>query len=187
MSGINRQRAIYFDSCVYLAYLRNESGTFGAGRIESIRHVWREAQKGAQTIATSSITIAEVLSHKLEAAQKRAFIEAVRGLHICIDADIEVGFKASEIREYYKKNPVSAPASQPPRLCTNLETPDAIHLATCALNGCVEFWTFDGVRATTKKDKSIGLLWLGNQVAGVPLVICQPDVLRQATIPGFDA
>jgi len=177
-SGIKRQAAIYFDACVYLAFLKNETD-YGAVPLNAIKHVWNEAQKGAQVIATSAITVAEVLKHKLDVKTSKVFLEAIRGLHICIDSDIEIAIKAGEYRTYYEKHPVIIPGSNPAdKTCKRLTTPDAIHLATCVMNGCTEFWTFDGVRQTTKKDKSIGLLWLNNSVAGTPLVICQPTLAQ---------
>ena len=75
MSGKLKQLpSYYFDACVYLAYLRNETAHYGKSRIGAIESIWKQSERGGVVVVTSAITITEVLSHKLEAkAEKKVF------------------------------------------------------------------------------------------------------------------
>lgn len=176
MSGIHRAPSIYFDACIYLAVLRNEVSTYGEGRIRAIERIWKRSEAGGIVVVTSAITITEVLDHKLPSKKdEKRFHQAVRqNVHQVEDVTGPIAVRASQYRDYYEKNPVKQPASKPAVTRKFLTTPDAIHLATATILGVNQFWTFDGV-AGSKKDKSIGLLWLGNKAATDELIITQPE------------
>jgi predicted nucleic acid-binding protein len=182
MSGKTRKPSRYFDACVYLAYLREEINPYGKDKIEAIGSMWRDSERGGLTIVTSTITLTEVLSHKLSADAKKKFTQAIEsGLHVCIDVEPPIAIKARDYREYYHANPVKNPFNG--KLRPHLTTPDALHLATAVIYGCEEMLTFDGF-GEKQNDNSIGLLWLGNKAGTDDLVISQPTVV-QADLPGL--
>lgn len=172
MTGKSRPTSYYFDSCVYLAYLRNEINTFTKRKISAIGTIWNQSERGQCEIMTSSITITEVLSHKLTKDAEKKFIHAMESVHQIEDVTPPIAELARKYRDFYQKKPVFIPGSQTIR--SGLTTPDALHLATAVIYDCDQFWTFDGLDATGKK-KDIGLLWLGNKVADDSLIICQPE------------
>ncbi len=176
MAGRNKSpNAYYFDSCVYLAYLRNETDTYGYNRIRSIKEIWDETECGTSVIVTSTITVTEVLSHKLSVLSEKKFLQALNnGLHQFEDVTPPIALKAREYRDHYEKHPVQNPfnLAQNPR--KYLSTPDALHLATSWILECGQFLTFDG-HAPKKNDNSIGLLWLGNMAGTDPVIITQPE------------
>ena len=175
---------IYFDSCVYLAYYRNEVASYGQGRINAIRELWEENNKGGTTIVTSALTICEVEERLLEwqmGNELDDFNNRFRiGAHKLIDLDPIIAKKAAELRHYYRKNPLKLPNKSKPS--ANLLTPDAIHLATAIIYQCDEFWTLDGLDAAHDKHKSIKPLWLNNKAGNHQLIIV-PPALPQPSLP----
>lgn len=172
MTGKNRPTSYYFDSCVYLAYLRNEIGPYTKRKISAIGTIWNQSERGQCAIMTSAITITEVLSHKLTKDAEKKFNHAIESIHQVEDVTPPIAERARKYRDHYQRMPVSIPGSQTTR--SGLSTPDALHLATAVIFECDQFWTFDGLNATGKK-KDIGLLWLGNRAGEDSLIICQPE------------
>jgi predicted nucleic acid-binding protein len=175
MSGKLKQLpSYYFDACVYLAYLRNETAHYGKSRIGAIESIWKQSERGGVVVVTSAITITEVLSHKLEAKAEKKFSQIIQsGVHQCEDVTPPIASKARQYRDYYHANPVKLPGGTGSR--SDLTTPDAIHLATAIILSCEQFLTFDGV--SENKD-TIGLLWLSNKVATETLIITQPQQVQ---------
>ena len=175
MSGnLRRLPSYYFDASVYLAYLRNEEPIYGKQRIKAIETVWQQSERAGTVIVTSTISLTEVLAHKLSSSAEKKFLQAFdSGIHQLEDVTPPIAMRARQYRDYYKKNPVKCPGGDAKR--SDLRTPDAIHLATAAIIRCDQFWTFDGVAGS--KD-TIGILWLGNKVAEDSLVLSQPELLQ---------
>jgi predicted nucleic acid-binding protein len=170
MSG-TKITAYYFDSCVYLACLRNEESHYGKQRIQAIKSVWQQSERGGVAVVTSAITITEVLGHKLNAKAEKDFTKTIQsGIHQVEDVTPPIAFRARQYRDFYKSHPVKWPNGADTR--SDLTTPDAIHLATATILGCDQFWTFDGSSRAIKP--TIGLLWLGNKVGADGLIIAQP-------------
>jgi predicted nucleic acid-binding protein len=175
---------IYFDSCIYIAHYRQETASYGKARIDAITQAWQENDRGGSIIATSSITICEVIATLLQYNLKTEVEDFKNrfkfGTHKLFDVDPIVSEKAAEYRQFYRANPLKRPNREKP--FTNLVTPDAIHLATAKLYDCDEFWTLDGLNETKDKYESIKPLWLNNKVGGDALIITAP-ALPQGTLP----
>lgn len=175
MSGnLRRLPSYYFDASVYLAYLRNEESTYGKERIQAIDSIWQQSERGGAAVVTSAISLTEVLAHKLQPSAEKKFLQAFQsGIHQFDDVTPPIALRARLYRDYYKQSPVKCPGGDAMR--SDLVTADAIHLATAVIDGCEQFWTFDGVAGTKK---TIGILWLGNKVGSDILVIAQPELLQ---------
>ncbi len=135
--GLNVKRktdqTIYFDSCIYIAYYRNEVASYTKQRIDAIAALLEENKNGGTSIVTSSLTICEVVEclklNKLEKEIEDFKNRFKFGLHKLKDVDPKVAERAALYRHYYRTNPIKRPTR--PKPFTNLATPDAIHLATC--------------------------------------------------------
>ena len=174
MSGRHKAQSYYFDACIYLAYLQNDTASYSKRKIASIGTVWSRSERGDVAVMTSTVTITEVLSHKLSRDAEKKFFQAINFAHQVEDVTPPIALRAREYRDYYQKKPVQVPGGDKKAIRSGLTTPDAIHLATASINRCDEFWTFDGCAVGSAK-KDIGLLWLGNSVGDDSLIICQPE------------
>ena len=127
-----RKIKYYWDTCIYLAWLRQEQTH--KGTIPSIEGIIQRARDGKVTIYTSVITIAEVLTEKLPAKQRKDFEGCFRfGEHELYDVDVRIAQKASKIREI-------ALALHNGK---KIKTPDAIHIATAQIIGVEQLHTLD--------------------------------------------
>lgn len=156
MSGSGAE--IYWDACVFLAYLNDEDRP--AGEMEGV-HGWaKEVYAGDVQLMTSTLTRTEVLD-PVEDERVRQKFQGVLDLPNVSEIDVHppISREAQRIRAYYA-------GGGSPTVCT----PDAIHLATAILYEASEFHTFDGKNT----DKCRGLLPLDGNVAGVNLTVCKP-------------
>lgn len=113
---------LFWDSCVFMAYLRDERAAYDVGSIEQYI---AEAKAGRHRIYTSSIVFAEVLPSlivKPEIGTFQDFVDDLQGAVVIIDASPNVMHLAGRLRDlpYNKSN------SRGRRLAT----PDAIMLAS---------------------------------------------------------
>jgi len=133
MSGTDSTKIIYWDACIYLAWLiPQQEQTYGAEALDAIRQIAREAYERKATIITSALTFVEVLSASLTSDAERQFRKSFKSLdHTVHDLTPPIAMKARDFRQ-------NATAKG-----RSLKTPDAIHLATAAVYKA-EFWTFDG-------------------------------------------
>src|SRR6266851_3032862 len=145
----------YWDSCIYLAWLKREASS----NLASIEAIADENKRRNNIIVTSVITKLEVLDATLTPDQERLFNESFAfGTHELYELDGAVVLKARSYRSYYVKNPIG-------KKC--LPVPDAIHLATAFACQTDEFHTFDdGGKG------GISLLSLDGNVAGDAIKIC---------------
>lgn len=151
----------YWDSCVFLAWLRNEQRR--DGEMEGVKSYVRKLQSRQVRLITSAIAYTEVVATKLPVGIDQQFFDLMRRSNVSvIAADIRVTRLARDLRDYY---------SSSPDVYNNktISVPDAIHLATAILYKAVEFHTFDG-----SNKKSLGLLGLNGDVGGHSLVVCKP-------------
>lgn len=165
MDGIELE---YWDSCVFLALLQKESHR--DGELEYLEQQARKFDIGALGIVTSSITIAEVYEARLSDENKAKFRSMyTRSNFEFIDANVGICQIASEIRGYYKNNPIDG---------LYPSTPDAIHVASAiaaqsATKNGLLLITFDD----ENKKKEVGLAKLSGMVANkYNLTICRPPL-----------
>lgn len=160
MSGTDSPRIIYWDACIYLAWLiPDQEQTYGRESIEAIRQIARENLEKKAIIVTSTLTFVEVLSANLTDDSERQFRKSFNSFdHTTYDLTPPIAMKA---RDFRQRGNAEGRA---------LKTPDAIHLATAAIYKA-EFWTFD--------DKLLRLN--GSEVTDY-LVIQRPMTVQQ-TLP----
>lgn len=159
----------YWDSCIFLALLQGET-THKTGELQYLEQQARKFDIGALGIVTSSITIAEVFEARLSDENKAKFRSMyTRSNFEFIDANVGICQIASEIRGYYKNNPIDG---------LYPSTPDAIHIASAI---AAQSATKDGLLLITldeeNKKKEVGLVKLSGLVANkYNLTICRPPL-----------
>lgn len=154
-------KKIYWDSCVFIAWLKDEVRP--GHEMDGVYECVEEVEAGRVGIFTAVTTVTEVLESKMTVAIKTKYTEVMNGRKVqFIPTDLRVGEKASELRDFYLKQ--SKIDGKDP-----LTQPDAIHLATAIHYRADEFWTFDNGGYGGRS-----LLSLDGNVAGYPLNICKP-------------
>ena len=147
---------LFWDSCVFIAFLRDERATYD---VNSIAQYLTEAKEGRHRIYTSSLVFAEVLPSSLikpEVGSFSDFVDDFQGAIIIVDASPVVMQISGRLRDLpYRKG------SSPGR---RLATQDAIMLASCvylvdAMGVKVNaFHTFDDGRRRGPDGRSVPLL-----------------------------
>ena len=142
---------IYWDACVLLAWLRNETRAVPS-EMEGVARVVAAWDDDDLKLLTSVITQLEVLPNTLTDEQRQRFDTTLARPEKFFHADVTgpIIKLARSIRNVTDINNET------------IGTPDAIHLATAIVNGATEFHTFDGA-GKKKKRKLIPL-------SGLPLV-----------------
>jgi len=161
----NNPKLLYWDSCIFLAWLKDEGRP--GGEMAGLASIAREVEKKNFSVITSVITIAEILtgrSGEEVVAEFRKLLQ--RSNFQLINVDERIAAKASEIRNHYiekaKREKVSS-----------IRFADSLHLATAIISGVSRFHTFDG------SHEKRGLLDLNGNVAGHPLVIEKPGTAQK--------
>lgn len=150
-----KQRLVYWDSGIFLAWLSNEPRA--REEMDGIAEQIRSIDKGNLLVCTSTITLTEVLRSHLTDAQYNKFRSLFDGQkYQLIDVTRKIAFNAHEIRDYYSKLKDGLGV---------VTTPDAIHLATAISRQpeCEYFYTFDG---KNRPNKTRALLPLNGALAG---------------------
>ena len=142
----------YWDSCVFLGWLRKESD-----KIQECEAAIRQAESGKLTLVTSTLSLAEVLRLKGKDPIPQADREQVRD------------FFEKDYIALYDVDRLIAEAAQDLVWDHDVHPKDAIHVAT-ALNlgnsiAIEQFDTFDG-----------GLIALSESVGNPPLTIGRPNL-----------
>jgi predicted nucleic acid-binding protein len=147
---------LFWDSCVFIAYLGDEQTTYD---VNSIAQYLTETREGRHKIYTSSLVFAEVLPSSLakpDVGSFQDFVDDFQGAIIIVDATPIVMQIAGRLRDLpYRKG------TSPGR---RLATPDAIMLASClhladAMGVRVNaFHTFDDGRRRGPDGRSVPLL-----------------------------
>jgi predicted nucleic acid-binding protein len=146
---------LFWDSCVFTAFLRDEHGAYD---VNSIAQYLTEARDGKHQIYTSSLVFAEVLPSSIKPGigSFQDFVDDFQGAIIIVDASPNVTQIAGRLRDLpYRKG-----------TSTNrrLATPDAIMLASCVYLGEAmgirvnAFHTFDDGRRRGPEGRSVPLL-----------------------------
>jgi predicted nucleic acid-binding protein len=147
---------LFWDSCVFTAFLRNEHAAYD---VNSIEQYLMESRDGNHRIYTSSLVFAEVLPSsiiKTDIGSFSDFVDDFRGAIIIIDASPDVMQLAGRLRDLpYKKG------TSPGR---RLATPDAIMLASAVYLVQVfgvnidHFHTYDDGKSRGPEGRSVPLL-----------------------------
>lgn len=160
MSGIDFE---YWDSCVFLAFLQAE--THRPGELNYLQEYAQKFDAKLVGITTSTITVAEVYEARLTEKQ-RAFFRSMysRSNFHFQDANYQICEVASEIRGFYKTNPVANENG----VLLYPTTPDAIHVASAiavqkGLNKSINLITLDSENKAKKNE--LGLTKLSGLVA----------------------
>jgi predicted nucleic acid-binding protein len=167
-----RTRVFYWDACVFLAWLMDE--TRPPGEMEGIVDCVQAFESGRAGLATSALVFAEVSSARVSAQALDRFERLLRRRNVTvIDVGRRVARLAGELRDYYSAQVPKKTGRKPGRAkkAKTLSTPDAPHLATAILYDVDEFHTFD----RRNKRNSLGLLPLDGDVAGHKLAIKKPS------------
>lgn len=161
---------VYWDACVFISWLKGEQrpGT----ETTDLNSVAADIHSGHLRMVTSVETLNEVLEGDLSPEDNKRFLQLFDRSNISMAIkDHRVGFKARELRDYYKSRRAD-PGD--PILCS----PDATHLATAIIYNAVEFHTFDG----TGNRRCLGLLPLTGNVGGYPMRVCKPSTKQPSLL-----
>jgi predicted nucleic acid-binding protein len=167
MAG-SRDRTIYWDTNIFLAWLKGEANT--PEEIAGMREhrdlvVRREAR-----LATSIITVTEILQSTLKVAARDKLLALTGHRNFrYVEVNPGVAWLAHEIRDYYYRLDDGLPT---------VSAPDAFHLASAIVTpGCRELYTFDGKNGKLTDDSgNRTLIPLSGTVAGkYPLTIAVPS------------
>ncbi len=153
----------YIDSCVFIAWFKNEPRPFQ--EMAGIRALFDQIKKKQATLVGSTILLAELLFDKMPQAKSEfVSLQGLGNVHF-FPVDLAIAHLAGEVRSYYYGK---------------ISVADSLHLATAIFGGCAHFYTFD-----EGKKGGHGLLKLGNQVAGYPLLVTKP-FSAEPPLPGLD-
>src|SRR5437588_4470566 len=146
---------IYWDTCVFVAWLKNEKDKWPPAIWQGIQDVADLVQIGQAILVVSTLVRTEVFLGTLTPEQKQKFQAILRRKNLQeVAPHMRIADRASTIREKHK-----------------IKTPDAIHLATAILYDVDEMHTMDGWHEDGKRD---GLLALSGNVAEYKLWITEP-------------
>lgn len=169
MDGIELE---YWDSCTFLALLKNEPHR--PGEPTYLQNQARRFDMGALGLVTSAIAVAEIFESRLTTEQSDRFRSMyTRSNFQFIDATFQICNVASEIRGYYKNNPIKDDGKE-----LYPSAPDAIHVASAIAaqsfsKHSILLITFDSENKPAKNE--IGLTKISGNVAGkYQLTICRP-------------
>ena len=156
----NKKPVYYWDTCIFFAWLKNES--LPPDVMGGIEHILKENKDEKNIIITSTLMITELLEGKINNQAESIFQDCLKRPNIItISPDLPIAFEARRLRDHYYRN--NGPGK-------TLSSPDSIHLATAIIIDAVEFHTLD------KSNKgTLGLLPLSGNVAGVNLTVCKPQ------------
>jgi hypothetical protein len=165
----NGKPIIYWDTCVFIAWLKNEIHVWGPIVMGGIDDVFQMVGRNEAYLVTSAITRSEIFLSTLTLEQKQKFADILRRKNVDERAaDFKVTDRASELRFGF-----------------SIKTPDAIHLATATIAGADELQTLDGLNPKTGKCNN-GMLGLNGRLKYK--VVITPPYRRgiQATTPKLD-
>jgi predicted nucleic acid-binding protein len=155
---------IYWDTCVFIAWLKEEKDKWPPAIWQGIQDVADLVQAGQAILVVSTLIRTEVFLGTLMQDQKLKFQEILRRKNLVeVAPHMRIADRASTIREKHK-----------------IKTPDAIHLATAILYDVDEMHTMDGWHEDGKRD---GLLALDGNVAEYNLHITEPFPRGTPSVP----
>lgn len=158
--GKKGKKHLYWDACIFLAWLNGEDDVHGPSVMEGIREIAADVDADRCVLFTSVMTKTEVF-HKLKTQwAKDEYTHFCQRPNVAIVAqDERISDKSSAIREHYARKGIT------------LDAGDCVHLATAILYKADVFYTLDG---SGQPPKPNSLLKLDGDVAGYPLAIKKP-------------
>ena len=131
MTGNN---IIYWDSCIFLSYLKGENRPDPLDML-GVEELVQLIDDEDVDLVTSTISLTEVLASTLPPDAKGKFnsLFGRRNIHL-VEVSKEIALIAHELRDYYKNVNDGMPT---------ITTPDAIHIATAIKMSCSKLYTFD--------------------------------------------
>lgn len=148
---------IYWDACVFLAWLQNEQ--LDPGVMEGIEETVKRVMNNEAILATSIMTRTEVLDSRMPKNAQTTFDNLFKRRNVeWINHDERVSTLSHDIRDHYDQQGVK------------LSSADSVHLASAIIYNVTVFHTLDG-SGRKKKGK---LLPLNGNVAGHSLTIERP-------------
>jgi predicted nucleic acid-binding protein len=163
------RRVIYWDSCIFIAWIKNEIRP--PGEMDAIAECVDLVEAGKTRLVTSVISRTEVFEANLSQEVKDRYTRLLNRRNVQLLAnDLRISDLARELREYYQlQNTLDG--------LPGLTSPDAIHLATAIHYRVDALYTFDNGGQGGRS-----LLSLSGNVAGHNLIICKPE-LTQFRLP----
>jgi len=151
------RETLYWDACIFLAWLQNEQ--LDPGVMEGIEEHAKRVTNNQAILVTSIMTRTEVLDSRLSKAAKDQFTNLFKRRNVeWINHDERVSTLSHDIRDHYDQQGVK------------LSSADCVHLASGILYDVDVFYTLDG----SGKKKKGKLLPLNGNVAGHKLRIEKP-------------
>ena len=164
-----KTRLFYWDTCVFLAWIKDEKRP--PGEMDNLRGCVELVEANQAHVITSALTFAEITRSRCSDKAIEMFEGILRRQNATVvNVDVKVARLASDIRGYY----LDRKDEHGLGLCT----PDAIHLATALLYKADEFHTFDERNGRG----SLGLLGLDGNIAGRPLRVLKPLASNQPSL-----
>jgi predicted nucleic acid-binding protein len=161
---------------VFLAWIKQERG-WPADVTQGIEQTIEQVYGKQLVVATSVITLAEVLTSRLTQKQKEQFRDSFKCPNLqLLDVDRRISEKASVIRGQYDTRVFKTDGSISSGSIMSMG--DAIHLATAIQYDVTEFQTLDG---SGKRKRRTDLLKLSGDIAGAYLRIVQPKYIEPLT------
>jgi predicted nucleic acid-binding protein len=171
---------VFWDSCVFIAWIKDERDKHGADALADIEGMIQAAQANELVIVTSIIARLEVLESDIPAHKRGDYDTLMRNSRRYHHQDLThpIVETAHFIRDYYKQ----ATRNSDDR---TLSVPDSIMLATAIETEASPLYTFD-----EKGDKKcLGLLQLNGRVADkwdvkiVKPLVKKPPLLEMMEAP----
>lgn len=164
-----RCKKLYWDTCVFLAWIKDESVWPDDVR-KGIEQTIEMAIAGEVLIVTSALTMAEILESKMTPEQKNRFAGVFAAPYLrLVDLDRKISTRSSEIRAYHDTRKYNGDGTL--KSGSFMRMPDAIHLATAIHMKVDAVHTLDGA---AKNPKRLDMLELDGNVGGSPLAIRRP-------------
>jgi predicted nucleic acid-binding protein len=165
------KRIYYWDACVFVSYLAGER------RQAQARHAMDQLvgrmEEGRIIIATSVITLIEVLQSKMTDQQRDRFTELFKNPFLQAQAvTLPISRSSHNIRDH-----LFAKAK------LRVEVPDCIHLATAKYVRAEELHTFDGA---SPKAKNTELIKLNGKIPEFQIEICEPALDQPSLLAGME-
>ena len=151
----------YWDTCLFLAWLNDESRK--SGEMDGVREVIARHKRREVRLITSVLTRVEVLQSKIPVGVGNSFTDLLKQM-TQVGIDTKVAGLSHDLRDHYSANSALHGGK-------TISTPDAIHLATAIHYRVDEFHTFDNDGSA----KNLGLLPLSGDIGGHRLKICKPE------------
>jgi predicted nucleic acid-binding protein len=145
MSG---KEAIFWDSCIFIAYARNENRS-DPSDMAGIDELVRLFEMNQYVLVTSVITIPEVLETRTGTKAHQIFLDILKNTNLfLVGITRPIAEIAHDVRDQY-------PLDNNQRL----STPDSLQIAAAIFSKCSTFYTFDG--CSTRKN---GILQLHDRI-----------------------